>query len=124
MFDTFRNMEATTALDRLGALAQETRLALFRRLIQQGPEGLAAGEIATALAVPAPTLSFHLAQLERAGLVTSQRAGRSIRYAASYGAMEELLAYLYENCCQAGVCCPPDSPLVALSGARKGKKNP
>ena len=68
-------MEANIALDRLGALAQETRLALFRRLIQQGPAGLAAGEIATALAVPAPTLSFHLAQLERAGLVTSQRAG-------------------------------------------------
>ena len=117
-------MEANIALDRLGALAQETRLALFRRLIQQGPAGLAAGEIATALAVPAPTLSFHLAQLERAGLVTSQRAGRSIRYAASYAAMEELLAYLYETCCQAGSCCPPDSPLVALSGARKGKKNP
>ena len=114
-------MEATTALDRLTALAQETRLALFRRLVQQGPAGLPAGEIGAALAVPAPTLSFHLAHLERAGLVTSQREGRSIRYAAHYGAMEELLAYLYENCCQAGACCPPDSPLVALSGARKGK---
>lgn len=114
-------MEANLALDRLGALAQETRLALFRRLIQQGPEGLAAGEIAAALEVPAPTLSFHLGQLERAGLVTSQRSGRSIRYAASYGAMEELLGYLYENCCQAGSCCPPDGALAALSGARKGK---
>lgn len=121
MFDYSGNMEATTALDRLSALAQETRLALFRRLVQQGPEGLAAGEIAAALAVPAPTLSFHLAQLERAGLVTSERSGRSIRYATNYGAMEELLAYLYENCCQAGACCPPDSPLAALSGARKGK---
>lgn len=117
-------MEATTALERLAALAQETRLALFRRLIQQGPGGLAAGEIATALGVPAPTLSFHLAQLERAGLVTATREGRSIRYAAAYEAMEALLAYLYENCCQAGSCCPPDSPLVALSSARKGKKVP
>lgn len=114
-------MEANTALDRLGALAQETRLALFRLLVQQGAEGVAAGEIGTALAVPAPTLSFHLAQLERAGLVASQRVGRSIRYAANYGAMEELLAYLYDNCCQGGACCPPVSPLVALSGARKGK---
>ena len=114
-------MEAKSALERLGALAQETRLALFRKLVQQGPEGLAAGEIGEALAVPAPTLSFHLAQLERAGLVTSRRDGRSIRYAAHFGAMEELLAYLYENCCQAGICCPPDTPLVALSGARKGK---
>ncbi|MEO8198835.1 MAG: metalloregulator ArsR/SmtB family transcription factor [Thermoanaerobaculia bacterium] len=117
-------MEASAALDRLAALAQETRLVLFRRLVQQGPSGLAAGEIAAALAVPAPTLSFHLAQLERASLVTSQREGRSIRYAANYSAMEELLAYLYENCCQAGTCCPPDSPIVALSGARKGKKVP
>lgn len=114
-------MEATTALDRLGALAQETRLALFRRLVQQGPEGLAAGEIGAALAVPAPTLSFHLAQLERAGLILSRREGRSIRYTASFGAMEELLAYLYENCCQGGACCPPDSPLAVLSGTRKGR---
>ncbi len=118
-------MEAITALGRLGALAQETRLALFRRLVQQGPAGLAAGEIGAALAVPAPTLSFHLAQLERAGLVLSRREGRSIRYAAQYGAMEELLAYLYENCCQGGTCCPPDSASAGLSavpaGSRKGK---
>ena len=114
-------MEAIAALERLAALAQETRLALFRKLVQQGPAGLAAGEIAAALAVPAPTLSFHLAQLERAGLVLSRREGRSIRYTTNYGAMEELLAYLYDNCCQGGACCPPDSPLAALSGARKGK---
>ena len=114
-------MESTTALDRLGALAQETRLALFRRLVQEGPAGLAAGEIGAALAVPAPTLSFHLAQLERAGLVLSRREGRSIRYTTNYGAMEELLAYLYENCCQGGACCPPNSALTALSSARKGK---
>jgi len=114
-------MEAKTALDRLGALAQETRLALFRRLVQQGPGGMAAGEIGEALAVPAPTLSFHLAHLERAGLVTSRREGRSIRYATNFGAMEELLAYLYENCCQTVTCRPRNNPLVALSGARKGK---
>lgn len=108
-------MEATLALDRLGALAQETRLALFRRLVQQGPEGLAAGEIAAQLAVPAPTLSFHLAQLEQAGLVVSQRLGRSIRYAANYRAMEELLGYLYENCCQGGACCPPGLAVPQVS---------
>lgn len=114
-------MESKTALDRLGALAQETRLALFRKLVQRGPEGLAAGEIGEALEVPAPTLSFHLAQLERAGLVASRREGRSIRYATNFGAMEELLAYLYENCCQAGTCNLDDTPLVALASARKGK---
>ena len=114
-------MEATTALHRLAALAQETRLALFRLLVQHGPTGLAAGEIGAALAVPAPPLSFHLAQLERAGLVLSRREGRSIRYSTNFGAVEDLLAYLYENCCQGATCCPPDSALVALSSARKGR---
>lgn len=121
MFDIFRNMEATTAIERLAALAQETRLAVFRRLVQQGPTGLAAGEIAAALAVPAPTLSFHLAQLERAGLVTARREGRSIRYAANYDAMQGLLAYLLDNCCQ-GACAPAGEPLVPLR--RKGKQRP
>ncbi|MEZ5312432.1 MAG: metalloregulator ArsR/SmtB family transcription factor [Thermoanaerobaculia bacterium] len=96
----------TIALDRLSALAQETRLALFRRLVQEGPQGLAAGALAEALAIPAPTLSFHVAQLERAGLVTSRRNGRSIVYAPAFPAMQELLAYLYENCCQGSGCAP------------------
>lgn len=99
-------MEMSLALERLGALAQETRLALFRRLVQQGPEGLAAGALAEALKVPAPTLSFHVAQLERAGLVSSRRSGRSIVYAPSFAAMQQLLSYLYENCCQGSGCAP------------------
>lgn len=105
----------TTALDRLGALAQETRLALFRRLVQQGPQGLPAGELAAALGIAPSNLSFHVAALERAGLVTGKRNGRSVVYAASFGAMQELLAYLYENCCQ-GSCAPPRAAAV-----RKGK---
>lgn len=99
-------MELSLALERLGALAQETRLALFRRLVQQGSEGLPAGALAAALQVPAPTLSFHVAQLERSGLVTSQRSGRSIVYSPSFPAMQELLSYLYENCCQGSGCAP------------------
>jgi ArsR family transcriptional regulator, arsenate/arsenite/antimonite-responsive transcriptional repressor len=114
-------MEMTTALDRLGALAHETRLALFRRLVQQGPDGLAAGALAAGLGIPAPTLSFHVAQLERAGLVEGRRSGRSIVYAASYPAMQELLAYLYENCCQ-GAGCAPVTKLAKATSAGKGKR--
>jgi DNA-binding transcriptional ArsR family regulator len=110
-----------TALDRLGALAQETRLALFRRLVERGPEGLAAGALAEALGVPAPTLSFHVAQLERAGLVEGRREGRSIVYAARFSAMHELLAYLFENCCQGAGCAPaPEKPAPAKRRPKKG----
>ncbi|MCB1009863.1 MAG: winged helix-turn-helix transcriptional regulator, partial [Acidobacteria bacterium] len=77
-------METTAVLASLSALAHETRLAAFRRLVQRGPAGMAAGAIAEALDVPAPTLSFHLAALERAGLVASRREGRSVVYAADY----------------------------------------
>jgi len=114
-------MELSDAVARLAALAQETRLALFRRLVRRGPAGLAAGALAEVLGVPAPTLSFHLATLERTGLVVSRREGRSIVYSASYRAMEELLAYLLENCCADGACAPP-APLVAPPRAKKATK--
>lgn len=83
----------------LGALAQETRLDIFRLLVEQGPEGLPAGIIGERLDQPSPTLSFHLNQLRFAGLVTSHRKSRSIIYAANFAVMQELLAYLTENCC-------------------------
>jgi DNA-binding transcriptional ArsR family regulator len=110
-------MEMTTATTRLAALAQETRLGIFRRLVRRGPEGMAAGEIAAALDIPPPTLSFHLAQLARAGLVTSRREGRSILYAADYAAIQGLVAFLYENCCGEGTC----APVVALPSAGRRK---
>ncbi len=80
-------MKSKNAIEALAALAQETRLAIFRLLVRQGPDGLPAGTIGERLDIPAPTLSFHLAQLSRAGLVTSRRAGRSILYAADYRGM-------------------------------------
>lgn len=83
----------------MSALAQETRLAIFRTLVDAGPDGMAAGAIAERLRVPAPTLSFHIAQLERAGLVGSRRAGRSILYAAHFPAMQALIGALTESCC-------------------------
>jgi DNA-binding transcriptional ArsR family regulator len=100
-------MNAATAVERLAALAQESRLEIFRRLVQRGPEGLPAGEIAAALAIPKPTLSFHLAHLERAGLARSRREGRSILYSADYDAVSALVGFLYDNCCGAGTSCRP-----------------
>jgi len=93
-------MEPKEAVASLTALAQETRLAIFRLLVQAGLDGLPAGEIAGALNIPANTLSFHLGQLKHAGLVTCRRESRSIIYAAEYTAMNALLAYLTENCCR------------------------
>lgn len=90
-------MEAVAAL---AALAQESRLDVFRLLVQAGPEGLPAGHIGELLGLAGATLSFHLAQLRHAGLVTFRREGRSLIYAAEYTAMNGLLAYLTENCCK------------------------
>ncbi len=84
----------------LAALSQDTRLDIYRLLVQAGAEGLPAGRIGERLGLPSPTLSFHLAQLKHAGLVTHRRESRSIIYAANYRAMNGLLAYLTENCCQ------------------------
>lgn len=100
-------MEANHVISALGALAQEHRLALFRLLVQTGPEGLPAGRIAETLGVPNSSLSHHLALLHEAGLVTQQREGRSLIYAADYAAMERLLGFLTENCCAGGACAVP-----------------
>lgn len=98
-------MDQHTAVAALGALAQETRLALFRLLVARGPEGLPAGNIAEQLGVAPSSLSFHLQQLMHAGLITQRRLGRQLIYAAEYAAMTELLAYLTENCCGRGEPC-------------------
>ncbi len=93
-------MEMNDAVAALGALAQETRLRVFRLLMQAGPEGLAAGEIAARLEVQPATLSFHLSQLAQAGLVTAQRDSRRILYAADYAGMRALLTFLTADCCR------------------------
>lgn len=90
-------MKHTKAVKMLSALAQETRVDIFKLLIQEGPEGLPAGVIAEILQVPGATLSFHLAQLTNAGLLKSEKDGRSIRYSAKYKAAKELLRFLTEN---------------------------
>ena len=102
-------MDAANAIGALGALAQEHRLAAFRLLVQAGEGGMAAGSIADALGVPNSSLSFHLAQLTRAGLIRQERQHRSLIYRANYGAMNALVGYLMENCCGGAVCAPAAS---------------
>lgn len=99
-------MDSSVAVAALGALAQEHRLGLFRLLVQAGPDGMAAGAIAEALGVPNSSLSFHLAQLNRAGLITQERRHRSLIYRADYAAMNDLVGYLLENCCGGAGCSP------------------
>jgi len=92
-------MKSTQALTALAALAQETRLAIFRRLMRAGPAGETAGAIAEALATPAPTLSFHLKELERAGLIIQHRESRNLIYAVRVERMRALLDFLMKDCC-------------------------
>jgi len=99
-------MEAASVIRALGALAQDHRLAVFRLLVQAGPDGMPAGALADAVGVPASSMSFHLAQLANSGLVSQRRQSRSIIYAADYAAMNGLMAYLMENCCGGAACAP------------------
>jgi DNA-binding transcriptional ArsR family regulator len=109
-------MKKSAALAALAALSQETRLDLFRTLVQRGPDGLAAGDLGARLCIALPTLSFHLATLRRANLIRARRAGRSIIYCADYRTMDALLAYLTEKCC-AGA-----SPAVVATRTTSGRK--
>ena len=93
-------MKSNQAVPMLSALAQETRLAIFRALVQAGPEGLAAGTIAAAVGAPASTLSLHLKELSATGLTRARQDGRFIYYTADYAAMSELVSFLTEKCCQ------------------------
>jgi ArsR family transcriptional regulator, arsenate/arsenite/antimonite-responsive transcriptional repressor len=101
-------MQTAAAVEALGALAQQHRLSLFRLLVQAGPDGMPAGAIAAALGIPNSSLSFHLAQFARAGLIRQRRQHRSLIYSADYDAMNGLVGYLMENCC-AGAACAPDA---------------
>jgi len=101
-------MNNADAVRQLAALAQESRLGLFRLLVQAGSVGLAAGQIAERLGLPPSTLSFHLKELLHAGLVQARQEGRHIYYTADYAAMTTLLGFLTENCCGGNeTCCLP-----------------
>jgi DNA-binding transcriptional ArsR family regulator len=115
-------MKKSTVIAALGALAQETRLDIFRMLVQKGPEGLPAGEIGARLGQPSPTMSFHLNQLRFAGLVVSRRESRSIIYSANFKAMSDLLTYLTDNCCggRPELCTPE---LASECGSESATQN-
>lgn len=105
-------MDENNAVTALAAIAQNTRLAIFRLLVQAGADGVAAGQIAEQLAIPNATLSFHLKELNRAGLISSRQETRYVYYSANYAAMNDLLAYLTQNCCGSteavsAACCSP-----------------
>ena len=106
-------MELTTASDRLAALGHETRLAIYRMLVQAGAAGINAGVIGARLALAPATLSFHLAHLSRVGLIASRPDGRFIYYSADYPAMNELLGFLTANCCGGQPCTPEALPVAA-----------
>ena len=124
-------METKSAVAALAALAQETRLSVFRLLVASGPEGLAAGLIGEKLEVPAATLSFHLKELSHTGLVTSRQEARFIYYAANFENMAALMTFLTQNCCQGmpqecltvvetalGRCCAPAQSKRKLARSR------
>lgn len=117
-------MDARQAVDKLAALAQERRLRIFRLLVEAGQAGVNATAIAEALDLPPATLSFHVAQLARAGLVQARQESRFIFYSVDYGAMDDLIAYLAMNCCRGDSCLPKTAAVNSREKRRRLVKPP
>jgi DNA-binding transcriptional ArsR family regulator len=117
-------MDSSQAVRALSALAHETRLALFRMLVERGPDGLSAGLIAECLGVPPSSLTFHVQHLHRAGLITQRRLSRQLIYAADFTAMNGLVGFLTENCCGRGAaaCLPGCAPAAADAVPAQSRK--
>jgi DNA-binding transcriptional ArsR family regulator len=111
-------METKQAIQSLSALAQESRLAIFRLLVRAGPDGMSAGSIGEKLDLPPATLSFHLAGLARAGLAQSRQDGRFVIYSADFENMNGLVAFLTENCCSGASCAPANCQTAATKGTQ------
>lgn len=110
-------METRQIISALAALAQESRLAIFRLLVQAGPEGLPAMQIAEQLGIPPSSLSFHLKELTHANMILQKKAGRSLIYSANFETMNGLLGFLTENCCGGNACTPVRQPDCTNEGA-------
>jgi DNA-binding transcriptional ArsR family regulator len=108
-------METKAVVTALAALAQDSRLAIFRTLVQAGPSGLSAGKVSELTGIPPSSLSFHLKELSHAGMVDSRQAGRFVIYRANFGAMNELLGFLTENCCGGNPCTSTCTPACDAS---------
>lgn len=117
-------METKNTIAALAALAQETRLAIFRLLVETGPQGLAVGAIAEKLGLANATLSFHLKELTNAGLTIATPNGRSIVYSADFETMNGLIAYLTENCCAGSSCSPSIAACTPVSVQKKSPSIP
>ena len=117
-------MESKATIRALGALAHESRLAIYRLLVQAGPEGMAVGAIGEKLDLAPATLSFHLAGLRHAGLVSERRDGRTLYQAADYSAMNGLIGYLSENCCQGADCGVACAPTPKTTSKEKPRETP
>jgi DNA-binding transcriptional ArsR family regulator len=121
-------MESTKAVESLAALAQESRLAIFRMLVQRGPDGYTPTQLGEKLNVSSPTLSFHLKELQRAGLIEARREGRFLYYSPNFPRMSELLGFLTENCCVladqdcSAVCSPACATPATETGQPKRKR--
>jgi ArsR family transcriptional regulator, arsenate/arsenite/antimonite-responsive transcriptional repressor len=116
-------MEMLSAAECLAALGHESRLAIFRLLVQAGPEGLVASAIGEQLEMAPATLSFHLSHLTRVGLISGERESRFIRYSAAFDAMDDLIAFLTSNCCQGKACLPKTVEVNSTSKRQRVVKN-
>lgn len=112
-------MKSQSAVESLGALAHEHRLAVFRLLVKQGPEGLPAGAVGSRIGLTPSSLTFHLQALQRAGLIKQSRLGRQLIYTADFSAMNELVGYLTDECCVESDTCVPDCAPVRKAKSSK-----
>jgi len=121
-FDNNRNMETKAALKALAALAQDTRLSIFRYLVERGPEGAFAGAIGEDLGIPAATMSFHLKEMTHAELLESAQEGRFVRYTANLTVVQDVVGYLTDNCC--GGDPSKCAPIVTPKAVKRAAKTP
>lgn len=114
-------MESLNASELLAALGHESRLAIFRLLVEAGPDGMNASAIGEQLEIQPATLSFHLAHLSRVGLIRGERESRFIHYSADFGTIDELIAFMTHNCCQGKACLPKTAEASTTSKRRRSK---
>jgi len=115
-------MDATRTVEALGALSHEHRLAIYRLLVEAGPEGKSAGDIAERIGLVPSSLTFHVQSLQRAGLITQRRVSRQLFYSADFAAMSELVEYLTKNCCGGAQSCAPVCNPVASKASAKSRR--